>query len=250
MLTRLLLKFVFGSYGGDLSMSVPSMFCLEKTYWYLFHMAADQSADSSDMVLVPDEDLWNTVGSAMYSVALSPNPQVALEGIHCLDRFLTRTKFTAVSSTGWMTILETITSKLPPVSFNELRLKVTNLLGNLLLVLVPELCQEDKNIDALTDVVTLTADYVGENLRHMKQHHTDTKLLQESTVETFTKISNQLSLLPTDSSDFCWWTAEIFYRELDTLGLAADCNPSLVDHVQQKNTSTEDSANSNKKYWV
>ncbi len=84
----------------------------------------------------------------------------------------------------------------------------------------------------------------------MKQQKTHTKLIQESTVKTFTKISNELSLLPTNSSDFCWWTAEIFYRELDAFGLAKDCNPSLVDHVQQTNTSTEDSTNSNKKYWV
>ena len=144
---RLLLKFVFGSYDGDLSASVSAIPCLEKVYWYLHFMTLEivapttnpSSSSTPETQKIPDEDLWRSVCSAFYSVGLCRTPSSAVYAMDSLERLVTSTPIPSVSDAGWLGLLENITSKQPDPDTTPARIRAFHLLCRTLLSVLQHL---------------------------------------------------------------------------------------------------------------
>jgi len=79
---------------------------------------------------------------------------------------------------------------------------------------------------------------------------TPSNALFDNAVETFTEITNKLSLSDAKRHEFCMWTAEIFYRQLDTFGVADGCNEIIKSRVKSSTGTQSNSAAADRRYWV
>jgi len=223
MFARLLLKFVFGSYHGDLSFSFLAIPCLEKVYWYLFHMTREIGVDDK---AIPDEDLWRSVCSAFYSVGLCKEPTSALHAMECLERLIVSTDVEAVSDIGWLSLLESITSKQPLVSLEASRVKAFHLLCRTFLSVLSHMLRSEKNWGALSEIVSLLAAHASENLRADRNGHGP---LFESTIETLTNTINVMSMLEFPAgSDLTNGLIETLSQELEKVGAVGGLTKMIV----------------------
>ena len=223
LFSRLLTKFVFGSYEMDTFFSVPAMHCLEHVYWYLLILSNDASTledvashlERGDAP-VPDEDLWQSICMGCYSICLSPDPAAALQGSECLQRFLLNTEIGSVSDFRWISILDTISMRHPPATMQDVRTKLCQLVGKLLLAIIPHLAKRKENWNELTDIINRLAPIVAENLREGRRG--SVQPLFETTVETVTNLSNVMSMPEFDESGFSRWSGETLFAELEKVG--------------------------------
>uniref|UniRef100_A0A7S1ZBD9 SEC7 domain-containing protein n=1 Tax=Ditylum brightwellii TaxID=49249 RepID=A0A7S1ZBD9_9STRA len=221
ILVKLLTYFVFGKYDGDISMRRLAMPRLEKMYWILFHMSVDHSAvDEHNKPMegmVPDEELWQIVASAFHECSLSDNLDTSRQGVGCMRRFLLTTKPDSMSDVGWITILYSLSSRRPSVEADDVRIEYCDLLGKILLLLLPKLSQRSENWDELTAIVKQTAEVFGENLRAGRRGNVSP--LFESTVQTVTNMCNVMSLSEFDGgAGFSQWAGEALLAELEKVG--------------------------------
>jgi len=215
MLARLLLKFVFGSYSGDLSLSISAIPCLEKVYWYLHFMTTEIVADDNNGgKMIPDEDLWRSICSALYSIGLCDTPNSAVYAMDCLERLVVSTSIATVSDAGWLGLLENITSKQPHISLKAPRIRAFHLLCRTLLSVLPYLVNREDNCGALTEIVGLVAGHACENLCHGR-----ISLLFESTIEALTNTINVMTTKEfVGDSDFLNGLTETLFKELEKVG--------------------------------
>jgi hypothetical protein len=248
--SRLLTKFIFGSYEADISMSVPAMLCLEKVYWHLFHLATDYTAieeneaDKNEsgeeaIVPVPDEELWKTVTTAFYSICLSPDHETSRQGAECVERFLLNTKCKSVSHATWLAVLDTMSSKQPSIELHDSRMKVYAFLGKLVLLIVPELSADKENWDALTDIVKKMCVICAENL--VAGRRGSVSPLFESTVQTVTNLSNVM-MMPEFAQDdgFSLWAGESLLAELEKVGANGGAAAMIAARTKPQQPEKED----------
>ena len=243
VLSRLLIRFIFGNYENDMSLVVPAMMCLENLYR---HMAIlKRSAESDDdeegsvdentpvevpdketsvevpdketSVEVPDKELWQNVAVAFHSVCRSTDPNVSRQGSDCFQRFVMSTGIESIPDDKWIAILFLIVNKQPPVAAHDTRVNTCAILCKVLLMTVGHLSNCKENWEDLTDIITQTADVVGENLREGR-NGTVSPLFQ-STLQAITFLSNHMvSSEFGGNEEYGQWASETLFAELGKVG--------------------------------
>lgn len=225
VLSRLLIRFIFGTYEKDMSLTVPAMMCLENLYRHM--VVLKRSTDSDDdeggvdqnvsVDQVPDKELWQNVAVAFYSVCRSMDPNVSQQGSDCFQRFVMSTGFESLPEEKWIAIMFLIVDKQPPVEAHETRVNTFAILGKVLLMTIGPLSKNKGNWEDLTDIITQTAEVVGENLREGRNGAVSP--LFESTLQAVTFLSNHMvSSEFGGDEEYCQWASESLLAELEKVG--------------------------------
>lgn len=225
VLSRLLIRFIFGSYENDMSLVVPAMMCLENLYRHMaiLKCSADSdddeegSVDQNTSVEVPDKELWQNVVVAFYSVCRSMDPNVSRQGSDCFQRFVMSTGIESIPDDKWITILFLIVNKQPSVAAHETRVNTCAILCKVLLMTVGHLSNRKENWEDLTDIINQTADVVGENLREGR-NGTVSPLFQR-TLQAITFLSNHMVSSEFEgNNEYGRWASETLLSELEKVG--------------------------------
>jgi hypothetical protein len=249
-LARILTRFVLGFYQGEMSLTVPAMLCLEKLYrnkvdLLLQAEAAKVIKEGKDAVSVdpliaaPDQDFWQNMAVAVYSVCRSPDPEVSRHGLECYQRIILTTAVDQIPDEKWIAILYLMVNKQPPVVADMSRGNTFSALEQLLLAVVPDLSHRSDNTDDLMDLIGQTAALARENLRQGRRGSVTP--LFEKTLTSVTNLSNHLM---TDErkgeAEFCRWASETLLAELEKVGAAgastknqAATKPAVASHASQ-----------------
>jgi hypothetical protein len=236
VLSRLLTRFIFGSYENDMSLVVPAMMCLENLYRHMVVMKRVSDSDDDDeegsidqntlVEAVPDKDLWQNVAVAFYSVCRSTDPIVSRQGSDCFQRFVMSTDIESLPDDKWIAILFLIVDKQPAAAAHETRINTCAILCKVLLMTVGHLSNNKDNWEDLTDVITQTADVVGENLREGRNG--TVRPLFESTLQAVTFLSNHMVSSEFGGSDeYGQWASETLLTELEKFGAAGGVRKNI-----------------------
>jgi len=242
---KFLLKFVFGSYGGDVSMSATAFPYLERVYEYMSNLILHPTlASATNIELkntvsaassspVPDEDLWRSVCHAFCIVGGSSNdPPVAKQALESMERMVKNIQVSSVSDNGWLFVLDIMTARPPIVVYEDARIQSFHVLCTTLLLVLPELSQRSVNWKVLTHIIRMTAKYASENLRVGRMGRVSR--LFETTVEKLTNATNVLSLPDfSRGTEFCQWAADALYMELEKVGAAGGCTMMVLARTKR-----------------
>ena len=213
---RILLKFVFGSYDGDMIFCTAALPRLGLVYWYIYDITTI-GHNVTTFRSVPDEDLWLSTCSAFYSLSFVENSAASIRALDTLEKLTISTIVTEVTDASWLALMETLTTKQPPIHFEVNRIKAFRILSTLVLVVLPELEKREENWAALTDIAHLIADHGGESLRAGRNGSVSE--LFESTVETMTNTTNVLTILQSEgNAPLISSIVEIFTEALERVG--------------------------------
>jgi len=246
-LNRILIRFILGFYKGDLSLSVPAMFCLEKLYRRRVELLLqiqekqkdDSSAEDSTTRRVridgktPDKEAWQNAAVAIYSVCRSSDADSSRHGVQCYQRIVLKTVTDEIPEEKWVDILYLMVSKQPPVRNEVPRANTLGLFVQLLVKVLPSLSRNMELREDLFDLVRQAAALVDENLRLTRSSH-----LFERTLQGVTYLCNQMASADwTGEPEFSAWVQEAFLAELEKVGVAgADyADKNKQDQQQQQN---------------
>lgn len=220
VLSRLLIRFIFGRYEQDMSLVVPAMMCLENLYRHMVILKRSDSDDSSEDSIgeniddVPDKELWQNVAVAFYSVCRSEDYNVSRQGSDCFQRFVMSTDVESLPEEKWISILFLIVDKQPPVEAYETRVNTFAILCKILLMTVGVLSNRKSNWDDLNDIISQTADVAGENLQQGRRGP-----LFESTLQAVTFLSNHMVSSEFDGDkEYGQWACDTLLTELEKVG--------------------------------
>jgi len=216
-LSKLLLKFVFGTYQKDMSLCIPAMLCLENLYRHTVMLQRNEILKDSDLIDVPDQELWQNVAVAYYSVCRSPDAATSRQGTDCFQRFIASTKRDSLPDDTWLTMLHLIVMKQPPVRSEDARVNCCTILGKVLLMTIAHLSENKENWEDLTDIVNQMAVLTGENLREGRRGSVSP--LFESTLQSITFLSNHMvSGDFTGDKEYGAWVSDTLLSELEKVG--------------------------------
>lgn len=231
-LSKLLLKFVFGTYQKDMSLCIPAMLCLENLYRHTVMLQRNETVGDSDLIDVPDQELWQNVAVAYYSVCRSPDAATSRQGTDCFQRFIASTKRDSLPDDTWLTMLHLIVMKQPPVRSQEARVNCSTILGKVLLMTIAHLSDNKDNWEDLTDIVNQMAVLTGENLREGRRGSVSP--LFESTLQSITFLSNHMvSGDFTGDKEYGSWVSDTLLSELEKVGAGGGAAKN-VQATQQK----------------
>ena len=227
-LTRILIRFVLGFYQNDLSLSVPAMLCLEKVYRHWVFLLAPppksegDNGDSGKMApitsgKVPDKELWQNVVVSVYSVCRSVDEESSTCAMETYSRLMKETNVNELPDDKWLAILYLMVNKQPPLTADISRANTMQLLGQVLLMVLPPISYRSSNWEDLTDLTQQMAAVAEENLREGRQGSVSP--LFEKTVEVMTKCCNEM--LSDDFNghkEFSNWAGETLLAELEKVG--------------------------------
>jgi brefeldin A-resistance guanine nucleotide exchange factor 1 len=231
MLTKPLLKFVFGTYQNDISLSIPGMMCLENLYR---HIALLNSNDGSENaisangeIMVHDQVLWQNVAVAFYAVCRNADPSTSMQGTDCFQRFIASTPIGSLPDEKWIVLLHLICQKQPPVTTEVARVNCTTLLCKILLMSIAHLSQNEEYWEDLTDIVNQMAVLVGENLRMGRRGNVSP--LFESTLQSVTFLCNHMvSDNFTGHEEYGNWVSDTLLSELEKVGASGGSSKNLA----------------------
>lgn len=222
VLAKLLLKFIFGTYQKDFSLCVPAMLCMENLYRHTIMLArteGDELEEGSDpyLIHVPDEELWQNIAVAYYSVCRQPDASMSRQGTDCFQRFISSTKMDSLPDETWLTILHLIVMKQPPVTAEDSRVHCCGILGKILLMTIARLSADKGNWEDLTDIVNQMAVLIGENLVAGRQGAVSP--LFGSTLQSITFLCNHMvSEEFTGDKEYGDWVSDTLLSELEKVG--------------------------------
>jgi hypothetical protein len=228
VLSRLLIRFIFGRFENDMSLVVPAMMCLENLYRHMvITKRSDSDVDTEDddeedsieenIDDVPDKELWQNVAVAFYSVCRSEDPGVSQQGSDCFQRFVMSTDVESLPEEKWISILFLIVDKQPPVTAHETRVNTFAILCKVLLMTVGFLSKRKTNWDDLNDIISQTADVAGENLQEGRRGTVSP--LFESTLQAVTFLSNHMVSSDFDGDkEYGQWACDTLLTELEKVG--------------------------------
>jgi hypothetical protein len=237
-LTKILTRFVMGVYQHDYSLSIPAMLCLEKVYRDRTslvqsdkkgaqNVSDDDSTKKSRSVYVPDRDAWQNFAVAIYSTCRSPDEEVSKHGTDCFLRTVMQTSYEDIPAEKWISILYLMVSKQPPIAADVSRSNTLNLIGQLLIHVLPQLSMVEDLREDLTDLIQQVASLIYENLRTGRRGNLSP--LFESTLRTATYLSNHMSSDEwKGEKEFSAWASETILEQLERAG-------AKVAKYQQKN---------------
>jgi len=231
MLTKPLLKFVFGTYQNDISLSIPAMMCLENLYRHiiLLDVKIDTSNGSNENKLhvVHDQVLWQNIAVAFYAVCRNFDPNTSLQGTDCFQRFIAATPMGSLPDEKWIVLLHLIVNKQPPVTSEAPRLNCCILLCKILLMSIAHLSKNKEYWEDLTDIVNQMAVLVGENLRAGRRGKVSP--LFESTLQSVTFLCNHLvSENFTGNPEYGNWVSDTLLSELEKVGAGGGSSKNLA----------------------
>ena len=220
VMASLLLKFMNGSYDGDVSFKVAATMYIQKVYGYSQHFA-DKVAQSDDGSVMNDahleENEFDTMVFAIYNDAcLSQDGDTAKRGFESLQGVVLSTKVDSLPVDKWFAFLKLVATNPPSIEIEEARISSLNLIGRLFLNLMPELSNQKANWSELEDWTICVASIVNDNL----QAGRSTSLF-ESTVQTVTNVVNVMSMSGFNDGEgvnFCSWVGETLLYELEKVG--------------------------------
>jgi hypothetical protein len=234
-LARILIRFVLGFYQGDMTLTVPAMLCLEKVYRHKVDLLLQAQApvgtkDENDTAAAkvldsttaaPDKDFWQNVAVAVYSVCRSSDSEVSDHGLQCYQRIICTTAVSEIPDEKWIAIMYLMVNKQPPVVADISRANTFDVLGQLMMAVVPELSHRPDNYDDLVDLISQVSGLARENLRDRQGRRGNVSPLFEKTVQIVTYISNYML---TDEwkgePEFSAWASETLLAELEKVGAA------------------------------
>lgn len=227
VLSRLLIRFIFGRFENDMSLVVPAMMCLENLYRHMVIMKrsdsdvdedSEQDSIEENIDDVPDKELWQNVAVAFYSVCRSEDPNVSRQGSDCFQRFVMSTDGESLPEEKWISILFLIVDKQPPLEAHETRVNTFAILCKVLLMTVGFLSKRKSNWDDLNDIISQTADVAGENLQEGRSRGTVSPLFQ-STLQAVTFLSNHMVSSEFDGDkEYGQWASDTLLTELEKVG--------------------------------
>lgn len=228
VLSRLLIRFIFGRFENDMSLVVPAMMCLENLYRHMVVMKRSDDSDSTSSSSeddsaeekiedVPDKELWQNVAVAFYSVCRSEDPDVSRQGSDCFQRFVMSTDVQSLPAEKWISMLFLIVDKQPPVEAHETRINTFAILCKVLLMTLGLLSKQKSNWDDLNDVISQTADVADENLQEGRKGSVSP--LFQSTLQAVTFLSNHLVSDEFDGDkEYGQWACDTLLAELEKVG--------------------------------
>jgi len=223
VLSRLLIRFIFGRFENDMSLVVPAMMCLENLYRHMVILKRSDSDDDGEGSIeetiddVPDKELWQNVTVAFYSVCRSEDPNVSRQGSDCFQRFVMSTDVESLPEDKWISILFLIVDKQPPVEAHEARVNTFAILCKVLLMTVGVLSGRKSNWDDLNDIISQTADVAGENLQEGRRGTVSP--LFESTLQAVTFLSNHMVSSEFEGDkEYGQWASDTLLDELEKVG--------------------------------
>jgi hypothetical protein len=227
VLSRLLIRFIFGRFENDMSLVVPAMMCLENLYRHMVILKradadSESDEDEEDSIEeniddVPDKDLWQNVAVAFYSVCRSEDPNVSRQGSDCFQRFVMSTDMKSLPEEKWISILFLIVDKQPPVEAHETRVNTFAILCKVLLMTVGFLSKRKMNWDDLNDIISQTADVAAENLQEGRRGTVSP--LFESTLQGVTFLSNHMVSSEFEGNkEYGQWASDTLLDELEKVG--------------------------------
>lgn len=242
MLTRPLLKFVFGTYQNDISLSIPAMMCLENLYRHIVLLDSEQSTKDGrsvpDVVMVHDEALWQNIAVAFYAVCRNFDANTSLQGTDCLQRFIVSTPMGSISDEKWIVLLHLIVNKQPPVTSEAPRVNCCTLLCKILLLSIADLSKNRDYWEDLTDVVNQMAVLVGENLREGRRGKVSP--LFESTLQSVTFLCNHLvSENFSGNPEYGIWVSDTLFSELEKVGAGGGSSKNLAATKSSEGTEPQ-----------
>lgn len=255
VLAKLLLKFVFGTYQKDMTLSIPAMLCLENLYRHTILLRLEEgegegevdvnnNASSSSFSVegnalvsyVPDKDLWQKIAVSFYSVCRSPDPAASRQGTDCFQRFIASTKMDSLPDDTWLTMLHLIVMKQPPVTSQVARINCCAILGKVLLMTIAHLSESRDNWEDLTDIVNQMAVLTGENLREGRRGAVSP--LFESTLQSITFLSNHMvSEEFTGEKEYGTWVSDTLLSELEKVGAGGGSVKNVAATTKQSTES-------------
>jgi len=238
MLNKLLLKFVFGTYQNDMSLSIPAMMCLENLYRHTVHLSYKISGRTEELkkaktFTVPDQESWQNNAVAFYSVCRNLDANASRQGTDCFQRFIASTEMSSISDEKWLLLLVLIVNKQPAITAEETRVNCCTILCKILLMTIAHLTSKKGNHEDLTDVVNQMALLVGENLREGRRGSVSP--LFESTLQSVTFLCNHLvSNEYTGDKEYGSWVSDTLLSELEKFGAAGAAQRNLAATLKRE----------------
>jgi len=220
---RILFKYIYGAYSGDISLAVPAMECVENTYRHTVKLGLLQQMDgrtedgTPSEKRVPDKDLWYRVAVAFYSVCKAEDPDICKAGWEYYQRHVMGTEVGEIPDDKWIAILQLMASKQPKIEADVARVHSFSILGQVIVKVIPHLTHKQKNWKVLTDVTKEIAGLAEKNLRFGRQG--GVKPLFQYTLQTVTFLSDHMA-----SPDFggeprySAWASQTFSEVLEKVG--------------------------------
>jgi hypothetical protein len=232
-LARILIRFVLGFYQGDMTLTVPAMLCLEKVYRHKVDLLLQARAavgtndengtaaanNVTSLTAAPDKDFWQNVAVAVYSVCRSSDPEVSDHGLQVYQRIICQTAVSEIPDEKWIAIMYLMVNKQPPVVADVSRANTFDVLGQLMVAVVPELSHRPDNYDDLVDLISQIAGLARENLRQGRRGSVSPVFTK--TVQIVTFLSNHMITEEWKGEpEFSAWASETLLAELEKVGAA------------------------------
>jgi len=240
-LQRVLFKYIYGAYSGDVSLANPAMACVEKTYKHTVKINQIQhvtkNGGATPPRLVPDEELWYRVAIAFYSVCKSDDPDASKVGWEYFQRHVMSTETEDVEDEKWVTILQLMVSKQPSLDADVSRVHAFSILGQIIVKVLPSLTQRKSNWKVLTEFTKDVAALAETNLRYGRKG--GVKPLFQYTLQTVTFLSNHMAS-PSFGGEkrYSTWASETFLGVLEKVGAAGGSTKNVA--LTKKGDSSTD----------
>ncbi len=152
VMASLLLKFMNGSYNGDLSFKVPSIFYIKKVYSFSNHFSQRTTTDDGSVDALLQEHEFETMVTAIYNDAcLSTDETTANRGFESLQGMVVSTPLVSLPVSKWLTFLRMVASNPPSINTPGARVHHLSLVGRLFLTLMPDLSNQRDNWSELEE---------------------------------------------------------------------------------------------------
>ena len=180
-----LLKFVNGSYQGDLTNCVAAVGIIVS----LWRCAVERRDKLSSSVMIE-------LSKSLRDVSSMAEPAVAKVGCDAMQRALGSIRVEQVDAGGWLKLFQEVLCFPPPIVVDEttgffvneeVRVQYTSLVGRLVLLVIPSLLKQggEKIGGELKEVLSNVAKVMGENVSMGEEC-----FLTESTIEICTNLAN------------------------------------------------------------
>lgn len=240
VMASLLLKFMNGSYEGDLSFKVPSMMYIKTVYSFSQHFSdraiAEDGFANNDAHLQENE--FEKLITAIYNDAcLSQDGITAKRGFESLQGLVLSTKVDSLPVAKWFSFLRMVATNPPSITYQEARISSLSLIGRLFLTLMPELSNRKENWSVLEDWTVCVASIVNDNLQAGRATP-----LFETTVQTVTNVVNVMSMSgfhEGEGVNFCAWVGETLLYELEKVGASGGSTSMMAAARGSKARQTE-----------
>mmetsp|Transcript_4117 Transcript_4117/g.11878 ORF Transcript_4117/g.11878 Transcript_4117/m.11878 type:complete len:327 (+) Transcript_4117:994-1974(+) len=235
---RVLFKLARGFYENDMTLAVPALVCIEKTYKHMVQLTLiKQSSEDPDADLesVPDKEVWYKVALALYEVCCSPDHEVSKQGFEACQRHFVGIFMEEVPDEKWIGVLKAMTTNQPPISSPLSRINTFSLLGQMMVRLFPIMSVREKNWKDLTEITKNAIIISDENMQNSYRGEP----LFNYTVKIVANIYTQMAS-PNFGGEkrYCAWASDTFKKALEKNGAVKNKTKGKEKSSGDKNSAT------------